>query len=180
MKKTMFLMLLICSYAGAIFAQDAQIPDFKNEPMLIKKDGSLGKLEKTAGEAKTKTAGGPWGAAYGGANAIVYYSVFPGAASSVSVGSDAKFIVKLADAETDPASVFYLTKAIVHKNTREVYTKKAGGKSAAELHVDLDFEKVSPGVYKLVPKGLVAGTQYAFVQLSSGPNQGLCYLFQTK
>lgn len=180
MKKKLSLLLLVCSIVATAIAQDVQVPEFKNQPMYLKKDGSISKLEKTKGEAKTKTAGGPWGAAYGGANAIVYYSIFPGSNSSVTLPTDAEFIVKLGDAETDPESVFYLAKAIIHKNTREVYTKKAGGKSANELHVELDFEKVSPGVYKIKPKGMAAGTQYAFVDLAAGPNASLCYLFQTK
>jgi len=179
MKNKLFLLLLICSQIGTLMAQDVQVPDFKNEPMLLKKDGSLGKLEKTTGEAKSKGTYNP-GAFYGGNVGTNDYIVFQSAKSPVSVGTDAHFIVKLGDAETDPESVFYLTKAVIHKNTREIYTKKAMGKSLKDSYVQLEFEKVAPGVYKIIPKGLVAGTEYGFVSTAGGAGHTIVFLFGTK
>ena len=57
MKKTMLLLTAVIISAVSVFAQDAQIPDFKNSPMLLKKDGSISKLEKTTTEVKSKTKG---------------------------------------------------------------------------------------------------------------------------
>ena len=58
----MLSLVAIAISAGAAVAQDAQIPDFKNSPMLIKADGSLGKLEQPAQETKSKQKGFSYGA----------------------------------------------------------------------------------------------------------------------
>jgi hypothetical protein len=180
MKKNLFLLLLICGQIGSIMAQDAQVPDFKNEPMMVKKDGSLGRLEKTTGEARSKGAAGPFSYGYGASSAYTNdYITFQQAKSPVRFGTDAKFIVKLTDAETDPDAVFYLTKAIIHKNTREIYTHKAGGKSLKDSYVQIDWEKVSPGVYRIIPKGLTPGTEYGFVSTAGGAGHTLVFLFGT-
>lgn len=180
MKNKLFTLLLICGQIGTLLAQDVQVPDFKNEPMLLKKDGSLGKLEKNTGEAKSKSAGGFGGYGYYGGNVATNdYITFQSVKSPVVVGTDAKFIVKLGDAEVDPESVFYLTKAVVKKKTREIYTKKAMGKSLKDSYVQLNFEKIAPGVYKIIPKGLMPNTEYGFVSTAGGAGHTLVFLFGT-
>jgi hypothetical protein len=54
MKNKLLLLLLVFSQIGILMAQDPQVPDFKNSPMILKKDGSLGKLEKQTSEIKHK------------------------------------------------------------------------------------------------------------------------------
>lgn len=168
MKKFAMLMLAVMATVGVTLAQEVKTPDFKNTPMLINSDGSLTKLEKLTGEKKSKTAGGPWGAAYGGAAANMDYMTFDGTTSAVRVDAKAQFIVKL-DEDTDPESTFKLTTVIVNKKNknREVYTKKSGGKSVQDSFVSLTYDKIAPGVYKITTAGLTAGTEYAFMQESS-------------
>lgn len=170
-------MVAIMATVGATFAQETKVPDFKNTPVLVNGDGSLTKLEKLTGEKKSKTAGGPWGAAYGGAAANMDYMTFDGVGSAVKVDPSAQFMVKL-DEDVDPESVFKLTTVVVNKKNknREVYTKKSGGKSVQDSFVTLSYEKVSPGVYKITTPGLTAATEYAFIQESSST----VYLFGTK
>ncbi len=182
MKNTFLIMLLICSQIGTLLAQEPQIPDFKNSPMILKKDGSLGKLEKQTSEIKHKAKA----MGYGGTTT---YLNFTDPKSTVRTGTDVVFIIKLNDAETDPESVFYLTKVQHGSKSRSVDLVNvsafaaygAGGKSTKKDYVKLDYEKVSPGVYKIKPSGLEAANEYAFVstsQSTSGSNS-IVYLFGT-
>lgn len=168
MKKFAMLMLAVMATVGVTLAQEVKAPDFKNTPMLINSDGSLTKLEKLTGEKKSKTAGGPWGTAYGGAAANMDYMTFDGVSSAVKAEPKSQFVIKL-DEDVDPESVFKLTSVIVNKKNknREVYTKKSGGKSVQDSFVTLSYEKVSPGLYKITTTGLTSGTEYAFVQETS-------------
>ncbi len=179
MKKTTLFLAAIFAASSFLFAQEVQTPEFKNTPMLVKKDGSLEKLEKQNSEVKSKGGGyNPYN--FSGKVATNDYIVFQGEASPVRVSTDATFVIKLADADTDPETTFYCTKPIIKKKTREVYTKKDAGRSVKEQMVKLDFEKVSPGVYKIKPKGLTAGTEYALVPIATtGGAQSIVYLFGT-
>ena len=58
----MLSLVAIAISAGAAVAQDVQVPDFKNSPMIVKADGSLGKLEKPTQETKSKQKGYSYGA----------------------------------------------------------------------------------------------------------------------
>ena len=182
MKNKLLLLLIVFSQVGVLMAQEPQIPDFKNSPMILKKDGSLGKLEKQTSEIKHKAKA----MGYGGTTT---YLNFTDPASPVKVGKDVVFIVKLNDAETDPESVFYLTKVQHGSKSRSVDLVNvsafaaygAGGKSTKKDYVKLDYEKVAPGVYKIIPKDLEAANEYAFVstaQSTSGSNS-IVYLFGT-
>ncbi len=177
MKRMKMIAVALMATTMTAFAQNPQIPDFKNTPMLVNGDGSLTKLEKLTGEKKSKTAGGPWGAAYGGAAANMDYMVFDQPTSSVKVDPKSAFIVKL-DEDVDPESVFKLTSVVVNKKNknREVYTKKSGGKSVQDSFVTLSYEKVAAGVYKITPAALQPATEYAFITESSST----VFLFGTK
>ena len=174
MKKT-FLILSTVLMTVFAFGQTApQLPDFKMVPALVKPDGSLDKLEKATSEIKSKTKGFSYGAS------VVQFINILGGHSPVKIkATDAVFIIKMPDAETDPETAFYLTKVTVAKNTRELELAQSAaamasafggkGKSVKRDDVKLDFEKVAPGVYKFKPvTPLAPGTEYGFVNTSSG------------
>jgi|ERR1043165_3962811 hypothetical protein len=178
MKKTMLLLIAVVISAGA-FAQEPQIPDFKNTPMLLKKDGSLGKLEKANSEIKAKTKGFSYGAS------VVSFINILGGHSPVKIDpADAQFILKLADAETDPEASLYLTKVIVAKDTRELELSQSAaamasafggkGKSVKRDDIKVEYTKVAPGVYKFVPSTpLTPGTEWGIVFY--GSNVTFCF-----
>ncbi|HLP51058.1 MAG TPA: hypothetical protein VK154_09265 [Chitinophagales bacterium] len=178
MKKTFFALLTFV--AAAAFAQEVQTPEFKNTPMYLKADGSLDKLEKQTAAIKDKGGSNPWANAYGGgANKTVQYINCTGASSSVVLPTTATFIVKLKDAETDPDGTFVLTEAVVVKGMREVYIRKDYGRNVQEKQVTLQYQKVSPGVYKVIPDHLNPGTEYCFVTNNDDANK-VVNLFKTE
>ncbi|MBL0308696.1 MAG: hypothetical protein IPP77_03125 [Bacteroidetes bacterium] len=179
MKKTISIFLAVILSSAFVFAQDVQIPDFKMSPMLIKKDGSLSKLEKPTMEIKSKTKGFSYGAS------VVTFLNLLGGHSPVKIDpSDAQFIIKLNDAETDPEGILYLTKVMVAKDTREVELAQSAaamagafggkGKSVQRDDIAVEYTKVSPGVYKFVPSTpLTEGTEWALVV--RGSNVSFCF-----
>ena len=179
MKKTMLLLVAVVISASAVFAQEAQIPDFKNTPMLLKADGSLSKLEKATSEVKSKTKGFSYGAS------VVTFINILGGHSPVKIDpKDAQFIMKLNDAETDPEGVLYLTKVIVSKDTRELELAQSAaamaaafggkGKSVKRDDIKCEYTKVAPGVYKFVPATpLTPGTEWGIVFY--GSNVTFCF-----
>ncbi len=171
MKKTMLLLLVVAiATTGFVALQDPQIPDFKNTPMLVKADGSLSKLEKPTQEVKSKTKGFSYGA-----SAVTFLNILGGHSPIKIAPKDAVFIVKLADAETDPEGTVYFTKVIVAKDTRELELAQSAaagammfgggkGKSVQRDDIKPEFTKVAPAVYKFVPSvPLNEGTEYAIV-----------------
>jgi hypothetical protein len=179
MKKTMLLLIAVIISAGFVFAQEPQIPDFKNTPMLLKKDGSISKLEKATTEVKTKTKGFSYGAS------VVSFINILGGHSPVKVDpADAMFIMKLVDAETDPEAALYLTKVQVAKDTRELELSQSAaamasafggkGKSVKRDDIKCEYTKVAPGVYKFVPSTpLTPGTEWGIVFY--GSNVTFCF-----
>lgn len=180
MKKIILLFTAAVIATGSLLAQAAtpQIPDFKNSPMLLKSDGTIEKLEKQSSEIKMKM------------NPYVGQTQFLnilGGKSPVRVRPTVNFIIKLADAETDPETVFYLTKTIDSKKNREIDMMKvsawagygAKGKSVKKDQIQLNYEKVAPGVYKITPEKLLPGQEYAFVQIAQGASgaQSTVFLF---
>lgn len=165
----------------AMMSFSQQVPDFKNTPMILKADGSLGKLEKQAATKRDKGGSNPWANAYtygATANKTVEFVSITGLASDVVLPTNAQFIFKAASEDVDPEGVFILYKAVVTKKAREIYTRKDMGKDVKDAQVALNFEKVSPGVYKIIPEGLVAGTQYGFIENKNDAAQ--VYLFGTE
>jgi hypothetical protein len=171
MKKTMTLFMAAVFTTAMVFAQEPQIPDFKNTPMLIKADGSLAKLEKPTQEVKTKTKGFSYGA-----SAVTFLNILGGHSPIKIDPKDAQFIVKMADAETDPEGFLYITKVIVSKDTRELelaqsaaagammFGSGAKGKSVQRDDIKCEFTKIAPGVYKFVPgTPLTEGTEWGIV-----------------
>jgi hypothetical protein len=53
----------------------------------------------------------------------------------------------------------------------------AKGKSVKKDQVQLSFEKVQDGVYKIHAEGLVKGEEYAFVSAGQGASGGQSTLF---
>ena len=162
---------------GAIVAQTPQVPDFKNSPMILKKDGSLEKLEKQNSEIKVKSA------PYVGTTRFISIT---GGKSPVRVKPDVVFIVKV-DAETDPETVFYVQASKGGNKNREIDMEKisayagygAKGKSVKKDQIALNYEKISTGVYKITPTGLKPGTEYGFVSAGQGASgtQSTVFLF---
>lgn len=168
MKKASLLLVAVMLSAGAMFAQQ-QIPDFKNVPMLIKADGSLGKLEKPTIEVKSKTKGFSYGA-----SVVTFLNILGGHSPIKIDASAANFIIKMPDADTDPEGYLYISKVIVAKDTRELELAQSAaamaaafggkGKSVQRDDIKPEFTKVEPGVYKFIPSTpLVDGTEYAIV-----------------
>ena len=170
MKKTMLALIAVVISAGFVLAQEPQIPDFKNTPMLLKKDGSLAKLEKPTQEVKSKTKGFSFGA-----SAVSFLNILNGHSPIKIDASEAQFIVKMQDAETDPEGSIYITKVIVAKDTRELELAQSAaagammfgggkGKSVQRDDIKCEFTKVAPGVYKFVPQTpLTPGTEWGIV-----------------
>lgn len=174
MKNNLLLLILTLAQSAFVLAQDYQVPEFKNEPMMINSDGSPGRLEITAGDAKAASTGAGW---TGPAN--MEYVIFPGAHSTVKTGTDTRFIIKLTDAEVDPDGLLFLCKAIIHKNTRIVYTTKSYESYSKDMFIDCNFEKLSPGVYKLTPKALKPDTEYGFVFRKNASARAAVFMFGT-
>lgn len=174
MKQITLLLIFCVSMAGTGFSQTQQVPEFKNTPMLLKKDGSLAKLEKQVAEVKTRVKGFSYGA-----KQLTFVNIL-GENSPVTIDpSDAQFIVKLPDAETDPETAWNLTKVIVAKKSRELELSESAaaiamayggkGKSVKRDDVKLEFEKVEPGIYKFRPiTPLIPGTEYALQNTIAG------------
>lgn len=174
MKKVTTLFASVMMLSAVTFGQTAQIPDFKNVPMLLKADGSLAKLEKVVAEVKSKTKGFSYGA-----SVVTFINILGEKSPVVIDPADASFIVKMPDAETDPETAWNLTKVIPAKKTRELELAQsaaaigaafgAKGKSVKRDDVKLEYEKVEPGVYKFRPvTPLVGGTEYALQNTISG------------
>ena len=172
--------LLVAALALVVsFGVSAQtpVPDFKNQPMLLK-DGKLVKLEKQSPEVKHKVQG----MGYGGTTSNLNLD---GGKSEVRTGTSPEFVIKV-DGETDPETVFYLTKTLASKKYRSIELQKqsafaaygAQGKSVKRFHVKLNFEKASDGIYKIkVDEPLEDGEEYAFVAVSQGVNTGNSTVF---
>lgn len=165
MKKTFLALLTAVSIVGSVSAQDVKTPEFKNSPMLLKADGTLDKLEKQTSTIKDKGGSNGFANAYsfGKTSGSVQYINCTGAESTVTIPTTATFVVKLTDTETDPDGTFVLTEAVVVKNMREVYIRKDYGRNVQEKQITLKYEKVSPGVYRILPDHLNPGTEYCFV-----------------
>ena len=181
MKKNVVAILsfLICSVA---FAQQA-VPDFKNSPMAIGSDGKLIKLEKKSVEIKAKAKA----MGYGG---ISMFLNIDGKNSDVRVSTSSSFIIKV-EADVDPETVFYLTPAKIVGKSREIEMARtsafaaygAKGKSVKKDDINFEFEKVTDGVFKMIPsKELAPETEYAFVSTIQGSSgqQSIVFLFGTK
>lgn len=165
MKKTFLTLLTAIAVASFVSAQDVKTPEFKNSPMLLKADGNLEKLEKQTSTIKDKGGSNGFANAYsfGKTSGSIQYINCTGAESTVTVPTTATFVVKLTDVETDPEGTFVLTEAVVVKNMREVYIRKDYGRNVQEKQITLKYEKVSPGVYRILPDHLNPGTEYCFV-----------------
>ena len=177
MKKAIVILAAVIMWTGAINAQQPQVPDFKNSPMILKKDGSLEKLEKQNSEIKVKQV------PYVGTTRFISIT---GGKSPVRVKTDVTFIVKV-DAETDPETIFYVQASKGGAKNREIDMEKisnyagygAKGKSVKKDQVPLNFDKVQDGVYKITATGLKAGTEYGFVSTAQGASgtQSTVFLF---
>ena len=164
--KTTILMTFFAlgSITFALAQATPQVPEFKNVPHLLNADGSLTKLEKQTTEIKKKAKA----MGYGGVNDVIDIE---GKSSDVRVQKNAEFIVKI-DADVDPETAFYLTKAEIQGKGREVavshMSMSAGmggkGKSVHKDDVILKFTKIKDGVYKITPEtALLPGEEYVFI-----------------
>lgn len=176
MKKLTFSIAL----AAISFAGFAQVPEFKNTPMILKADGTLDKLEKQSASIRDKGGSNPYANAYtfGAAAKSVQYISITGPASPVKVDPNVNFVFKANDAEVDPEGVFIVYEAVVAKKMREVYVKKDFGRNVKDKEVSLAFEKIQPGVYKIIPSNLKPGTEYGIVPNTDNASK-IVYLFGT-
>ena len=154
-------------------AQTPQIPEFRNEPMLITKDDSLKKLEQVHYESLDQV-----GPPDGGVSAIDYVT-FDTPKSPVRADVDNQFIVKLTDSEVEPESVFFLTRVEHSRHQRFVYTNISSLYETEKLRIKLEFKKIAPGIYVIKPAELKAKSEYAFVYTYYSGNKARCFLFGT-
>ena len=178
MNKNILLLIFITGQTTCLWAQDLKVPEFRDEPVPIMSDGSLGKLEKSAGDSRSSSAEAYRPTGFGG-SVNMQYAIYPDAHSNIKLSTDTRFVIKLSDAEVDPESLIYLTKATTRKNTRIVYTTKTYGAGTADLFITCDFEKLAPGVYRITPKNLKPATDYGFVFRKSPSGQAVVFLFAT-
>ncbi len=178
MKKYPLLLALIIGQTACLLAQDFKVPEFRDEPVPVLSDGSLGKLEKSVGDSRAASADAYRATGFGG-SVNLQYAIYPDAHSTVKLSTDTRFVIKLSDAEVDPEGIIYLTKATTRKNTRIVYTTKTYGAGTADLFIGCDFEKLAPGVYRLTPKNLKPNTDYGFVFRKAPSAQAVVFLFAT-
>ncbi len=174
MKKLIFLLMMMPF--GVLNAQNL-VPEFKNQPAAIDGDKMV-KLEKVSAEVKQKING----MGYGGTSQNIQIDL---PSSPVRLSSNPEFLLKV-DSDTDPETVFYLAICLKAKKVRSVEVAKtsafaaygATGKSAKRFHVELTYEKVGDGVYKIkVNEALKAGEEYAFVMKSSGASGQISNVF---
>ena len=180
MKKYILMMPLLILNVYATFSQGQQLPDFKNEPMLVNKDGSVAKLEKAKSVSSTANIHGtsvdPLDNPY--AASTMYINCVE-TKSAVRADTSTKFIVKL-DEETDPETIFFLTRARVVKNTRVFYTYKTGTYAKRqERQIPIEFKRIAPGVYKIIPAHLEPASEYAFIAQFDGGKRLVAYTFGT-
>ena len=179
MKKQFLLLLIGAMSLNLVSAQDAQVPDFKNTPQLVKPDGSLSKLEKPTQEMKVKEIGFSYGK-----KKVTFLNIIGGNSPTKIDPTKATFIIKLSDAETDPEGMIYFTKLERLKSSREMRLAQSAsaiaaayggkGKSVQADDIKAEFTKVSPGVYKFVPSvPLAPGTEYGIAVDQRGSNQGI-------
>lgn len=180
MRKT-FLTLLAFAAIGFATAQNVQTPEFKNSPMYLKPDGSLEKLEKQTAAIKDKGGSNAFANAYsfGKTAGSIQYVNCTGGTSSVVLPITATFVVKMKDEETDPDGSFILTEAVVVKDMREVYIRKDYGRNVQEKQITLQYQKIAPGVYKIIPDHLNPGTEYCFVANTSDASK-VVHLFKSE
>lgn len=170
--KCTFLLFLFFFLTKMINAQQQYpLPEFKNTINQIDTVKlNLKDLEKINAEIDIKIKG----FGYGGSESYLKLS---GIKSTVDFQiSEAVFIIKLPDAETDPSTYVELYKFESDKDRRKVKlsSRKLSGRSKnVDIHkLELIFKKITPGNYLItVPKELVAGN-YGFVidpsSISSG------------
>lgn len=168
MKKFIITSFLALFIATLSFAQLTPIPDFKNQPMLLK-DGKLEKLEKQTVEQKVKAKA----MGYGGTSSFI---MLTGCCSPVVLDSKPTFVIKVED-DVDPESVIYLRKvAKANKKGRELEMARvsafaaygAKGKSVKKNDSGLEFTKISDNVYSCVPIEPLTPGEYAFLNVSQG------------
>jgi hypothetical protein len=181
MKKTLLILATFVVASAFTRLQEPQTPEFKNTPMYLKADGSLDKLEKQTAALKDKGGSNAFANAYsfGKTAGSIQYINCTGASSTVVLPTTATFVVKLTDVETDPDGTFVLTEAVVVKNMREVYIRKDYGRNVQEKQITLKYQKLTPGVYKIIPDHLNPGTEYCFVANTTDANK-VVNLFRTE
>lgn len=161
---------------GVLNAQEL-VPEFKNQPVAVESD-QLIKLEKVSAEVKQKVNA----MGYGGVSQNIQIDL---PTSPVRLSNNPEFLLKV-DADTDPETVFYLAICLKAKKVRSVEVAKtsafaaygATGKAAKRFHVELTYEKVSDGIYRIkLNETLKAGEEYAFVMKSSGASGQISNVF---
>lgn len=172
MKKLLSTLFLAISFATLSFGQLTPVPDFKNQPMLLK-DGKLEKLEKQTVEQKMKAKA----MGYGGTSSFI---LLTGCCSPVVTSSTPTFVIKV-EADVDPESVIFLRKIEkANKKGREIEMSRisafaaygAKGKSVKKNDSGLEFTKISDGVYSFVPVAPLTPGEYAFLNVSQGGAMG--------
>lgn len=159
-----FILLITTSLilSNSIAQLNIPVPEFKNTIKQVDTSKkTLQNLEKAIGgfDRKIKALG------YGGSE---IYLRLNGIGSSVTFEStQATFVIKLPDSDTDPSSYVELYKFDSKRNKREVIVSKMGylgGVKTADIpKVDLIFSKISPGSYLITMSKALAKGSYGFI-----------------
>ena len=174
MRKIYLLLIIMLVATTTMMAQNVVVPEFKNEPMPVKNDSTLGRLEFTHFDPD-KTDPAVTQILFMSVSQQDYYTYdYP--KSPVRLQTSTRFMIKLSDPEMDPESVFLLTKVAASKKNRVVY---ASGKQpfGPSMKVKIEFVKIAPGIYQIIPEQLLPNTEYAFVYIPDTGSHVRCYLF---
>jgi len=132
--------------------------------MAINNDGSLSKLEFQSAEIKAKAKD----LGYGGA--LQYYSIL-GGESPVKLNAKTTFAFKVQEG-IDPLYHATFAKSYFQKEKKRGKAAKvtglaafgAGGKNVQEKDpVEIEFTKISAGVYNVIPSRRLEPIEYAFI-----------------
>jgi hypothetical protein len=165
MKNTLIIILLAL-FSSIASAQDV-CPEFVNMVSVISEDGAAGKelgMEKAVAKQRKK------GIYRGYDNSVRLEAP----TAKVSVKPSQSFAFKPFSASFHPAQQIKLYPFNTKKQFRELVvggTNVFGGsknKKAADNSIELSFEKISDGCYKVTPAGALPKGQYAFSLASVG------------
>ena len=156
--KTLALLLSFCFTIGAVNAQEC--PEFVNMINSVS-DGALGDVETPSVENKQKKKG-----LYRGYESSIRLE---GASSPVKIkSSDLGFIFRPINPQVHPAQQIKLYPFDTNKDFRELATggmNMFGGsknKQNDDDSIQLKFEKIETGCYKVTAGGKLPAGQYAF------------------
>jgi hypothetical protein len=160
MKKSIFILFAFYALCTQVMAQTAAItPEFSLRPYILNADKTLGNLEKVDATANVRAVG----MGYGGSetNLIVFS---PKSDKRFTASTLPRLIIKV-EGGADPADAIKLVQCKPTKKRREFLigrnTMTGEAKNVSSSFVNLEFIKLSEGIYEIKMPALLQG-EYAF------------------